>query len=127
MKTAHFLAKLAVLSSLVFSAGFAFSYTTPSAGRIFGQIACPKLLSAPLVYGMKGYDVQNLQAFLINEGFDIPAGATGYYGNQTRDAVNAFQIKYAFQILFPLRLTHPTGNVYNATIAQINAVYCDSW
>lgn len=127
MKTALFLAKLGVLSSLLIPPGLAFSYPPATAGNSFGVLECPDLITAPLTYGMKGYDVQNLQAFLIGEGIEIPAGATGYYGNQTREAVNAFQIKYAFQILYPLHLTHPTGSVYRATIAQINAIYCTGW
>jgi len=38
----------------------------------------------------KGDNVVNLQNCLINAGFNIPAGATGYYGNQTVTAVKAF-------------------------------------
>ena len=41
--------------------------------------------------GSTGADVKELQQFLINAGYSLPAGATGYYGAQTKDAVIAFQ------------------------------------
>ncbi|GIW67317.1 MAG: hypothetical protein KatS3mg096_185 [Candidatus Parcubacteria bacterium] len=44
----------------------------------------------PVAYGQRGTSVQNAQACLIEAGYDIPAGATGYYGSQTRAAVRAF-------------------------------------
>ncbi len=44
----------------------------------------------PVSYGQRGPAVQNAQACLIEAGYDIPAGATGYYGSQTRRAVQAF-------------------------------------
>jgi len=85
---------------------------------------CPKLLISPVTFGMQNANVKTLQTFLLSQGFDIPAGPTGYYGTQTRTAVNEFQLKYSFQILYPLRLSTPTGNVYNATLTQINALFC---
>lgn len=89
--------------------------------------ACSDILTKPLKYGDQNADVAKLQTFLIGvDGEEIPAGITGYFGAQTKTAVNAFQLKYSFQILYPLKLAAPTGAVYNATIAQINAVYCSS-
>ena len=44
-----------------------------------------------LTPGMSGDQVKQLQQFLINNGYDIPAGATGYYGEQTKAAVSKFQ------------------------------------
>lgn len=44
----------------------------------------------PVRYGQSGSAVKNAQACLIEAGYDIPAGATGYYGSQTRSAVQAF-------------------------------------
>ncbi len=41
--------------------------------------------------GMSGEDVTDLQNFLISQGFNIPAGATGYYGEQTKKAVSDWQ------------------------------------
>jgi peptidoglycan hydrolase-like protein with peptidoglycan-binding domain len=44
-----------------------------------------------LTIGSRGADVTALQQFLIDGGYGIPAGATGYFGAQTRAAVVAFQ------------------------------------
>jgi hypothetical protein len=44
----------------------------------------------PVKYGQRGNAVRNAQACLIEAGYDIPAGATGYYGAQTRNAVREF-------------------------------------
>jgi len=44
----------------------------------------------PVSYGQRGSAVRNAQACLMEAGYDIPAGATGYYGSQTREAVKRF-------------------------------------
>lgn len=44
-----------------------------------------------LTIGSTGADVTALQNWLISRGFSIPAGATGYFGVQTRGAVAAYQ------------------------------------
>jgi hypothetical protein len=44
----------------------------------------------PVKYGQRGSAVRNAQACLIKAGYSIPAGATGYYGVQTRNAVKKF-------------------------------------
>jgi hypothetical protein len=44
----------------------------------------------PVKYGQRGAAVRNAQACLIEAGYDIPAGPTGYYGSQTRNAVREF-------------------------------------
>ena len=41
--------------------------------------------------GASGSDVTALQTFLIEKGYSIPAGATGYFGAQTQSALVAFQ------------------------------------
>jgi peptidoglycan hydrolase-like protein with peptidoglycan-binding domain len=41
--------------------------------------------------GQSGQDVIALQQWLIQNGYYIPAGATGYYGNETKNAVTQFQ------------------------------------
>jgi inhibitor of cysteine peptidase len=41
-------------------------------------------------FGGKGPQVSALQNCLIGAGYNIPAGATGYYGEQTRSAVRTF-------------------------------------
>lgn len=47
--------------------------------------------SVDLTIGSRGTDVTALQNWLISKGFSIPAGATGYFGTQTRAAVAAWQ------------------------------------
>ena len=44
-----------------------------------------------LTPGMSGNDVRSLQQFLIDNGFQIKDGATGYYGPQTKAAVEQWQ------------------------------------
>ncbi|MGE5541278.1 MAG: peptidoglycan-binding domain-containing protein [Bacillota bacterium] len=44
-----------------------------------------------LTIGSKGAEVSALQTWLIGKGFSIPAGATGYFGAQTKAAVAAWQ------------------------------------
>ena len=44
-----------------------------------------------MTLGRSGVEVTNLQKFLINKGHSIPAGATGYFGEQTRSALAQFQ------------------------------------
>ncbi len=46
---------------------------------------------APLTMGSSGAQVTALQNFLDGNGYDIPAGATGYFGGQTQAALMAFQ------------------------------------
>lgn len=47
--------------------------------------------SCDLEWGMSGEEVRQLQTFLINRRQTIPAGATGYFGVQTRAALMAYQ------------------------------------
>ena len=44
-----------------------------------------------LQLGMTGDDVRVLQQYLIAAGYSLPAGASGYFGGQTRAALIAFQ------------------------------------
>ncbi len=44
-----------------------------------------------LTIGSKGTEVTALQNWLISKGYSIPAGATGYFGAQTKAAVAAWQ------------------------------------
>lgn len=44
-----------------------------------------------LTIGSRGTDVTALQTWLISEGYQIPAGATGYFGGQTKAALAAYQ------------------------------------
>jgi hypothetical protein len=56
---------------------------------VSAQTCDPEKL-VPVSYGQRGTAVRNAQACLIEAGYDIPAGATGYYGSQTREAVKQF-------------------------------------
>lgn len=48
---------------------------------------------APLTIGSQGGGVTGLQNILISGGYSIPAGATGYFGAQTKAALAAWQAK----------------------------------
>jgi hypothetical protein len=61
----------------------------PVAPLTFAQSCDPNAL-VPVKYGQKGNAVKNAQLCLMEAGYDIPAGATGYYGAQTRNAVKEF-------------------------------------
>ena len=85
--------------------------------------ACEPLLSSPLRRGTASKsDVLKLQAFLTTQGTPIPL--TGTFGPMTSAAVKQFQQKYASDILTPVGLTKPTGNVFGGTIKKINEVVC---
>jgi hypothetical protein len=47
--------------------------------------------SVNLTMRSKGADVSALQSWLIGQGYSIPAGATGYFGGQTKTALAAYQ------------------------------------
>ncbi|MCX6787114.1 MAG: peptidoglycan-binding protein [Candidatus Kaiserbacteria bacterium] len=62
---------------------------SPVQGRVLG--AAVYNFASDLTVGSHGADVTALQQFLIDSGYAIPAGATGYFGTQTKTAVIAFQ------------------------------------
>ena len=47
----------------------------------------------PVQYGQTSADVRKLQLFLIAQGIPIAAGATGYFGDQTKNALTQWQQK----------------------------------
>ena len=49
-----------------------------------------------LAPGMTGPEVKILQQWLIQQGYSIPNGATGYYGDETKAAVTQWQSKAGF-------------------------------
>jgi hypothetical protein len=65
------------------------SGTTGTGGSVLG--ASTFNFTRDLHIGMRGDDVTALQQFLIANGYQIPAGATGYFGVQTRSALAAYQ------------------------------------
>ncbi len=95
-------------------------------GEVLGaQTECPMYLTGYIKYGAQNDagEVAKLQVFLnAFEGNALPV--TGTYGPQTLAAVNAFQAKYAADVLTPWGLQGATGYVYYTTQKQINTIYC---
>ena len=58
--------------------------------NVQAQTGCNPDDLKPVSYGQRGAAVRNAQECLMEAGYDIPAGATGYYGNQTVAAVKQF-------------------------------------
>jgi peptidoglycan hydrolase-like protein with peptidoglycan-binding domain len=56
-----------------------------------GQAFAATVFTRDLTLGSSGSDVTSLQTFLIGQGFTIPAGATGYFGMQTKAALASYQ------------------------------------
>lgn len=70
-------------------------------------------------------EVKILQTFLnLNLGTTLPID--GVFGEETDQAVRAFQLKYPDQVLTPWGLTTSTGFVYQTTLRWINLVWCPS-
>lgn len=67
--------------------------------------------------------VKKLQEFLNkHEGATLPV--TGFYGPMTVAAVQAFQERYASEVLAPWGISLPTGIVYRTTLYKINMIEC---
>jgi len=49
------------------------------------------IFNRDLTLGVQSDEVTRLQNFLISKGYTIPAGATGYFGGQTQQALVKFQ------------------------------------
>jgi hypothetical protein len=58
------------------------------------EVTCNPDTLTPVRYGQRSDAVKNVQACLIQAGYDIPAGATGYYGKQTVNAVKKFYAEW---------------------------------
>ncbi|PIR85320.1 hypothetical protein COU15_01125, partial [Candidatus Kaiserbacteria bacterium CG10_big_fil_rev_8_21_14_0_10_45_20] len=68
--------------------------TSDNTSETPGSPPAISLFDRDLSIGDSGDDVIALQTILINKGYTIPAGATGYFGMQTRSALSAFQTQY---------------------------------
>lgn len=71
--------------------------------------------------GSKSYAVRGVQFALMREGFTISSSEYGTFGQDTLTAVNAFQQKYASDIL--KNGAAPSGTVGKLTRAKLNALY----
>jgi photosystem II stability/assembly factor-like uncharacterized protein len=72
-----------------------------------------------LEHGMRGDDVKSLQELLISQGYSIPAGPTGYFVDQTRDALIEYQIKNS--------ITPAVGYFGEATRTQMKSAGLGVW
>lgn len=80
--------------------------------------------SKMLKQGQSGSDIVALQHALKIDGvFPQTTALTGYFGATTLAAVNAFQVKYAADILYPQGLSQPTGIVGSGMIAKLNSLF----
>lgn len=77
--------------------------------------ACTSFM-ANLTMGSKGADVSALQSWLIGKGFSIPAGATGYFGAQSKAALAAYQASAG--------ISPAVGFFGPITRAKVNALGC---
>lgn len=87
--------------------------------------ACQQYLTGYIMPGQSNDvgQVDRLQVFLnAYEGAHLAMNGT--YDAPTMAAVEAFQEKYASDILAPWGVTQPTGDVYITTTREINEVYC---
>ncbi|MCR4275823.1 MAG: peptidoglycan-binding protein [Candidatus Parcubacteria bacterium] len=78
-------------SATIANVNAALTGTTVTSGSTTTTSAGSCSFSRSLTIGSTGADVTCLQSALIAGGFSIPAGATGYFGTQTRAAVASWQ------------------------------------
>lgn len=95
-------------------------------GEVLGaETECPMYLTGYIKYGATNDsgEVAKLQTFLnAYEGNTL--AVTGTYNQATLAAVNAFQRKYAADVLEPWGLKGTTGYVYYTTQKEVNTIYC---
>lgn len=75
-----------------------------------------------LYFGLFSSEVSCLQQFLKEQGEEIypQRKITGYFGNDTKQAIVRFQEKYKEEILFPAKIEKGTGFVGPLTRSKIN-------
>ncbi len=105
------------------SSGGSRSNNTP--GEVLGAQTCPMYLTGYIRQGAQNDagEVAKLQVFL-NQFEGQALQVTGVYDAPTLSAVNAFQAKYASDVLTPWGMQGPSGYVYYTTQKQINTIYC---
>ena len=89
------------------------SAESPALEAVSGQTLVVPVytFSKNLLVGSRGADVTALQQYLVESGYPIAAGVTGYFGGQTRAAVIAYQRANGLPA---------TGYVGNLTLALLN-------
>lgn len=87
--------------------------------------SCDTYLTAFIRFDLKNdpEQVRRLQA-VLKEFEGAALTVNGVYDLATLAAVNAFQLKYAKEILTPWGASRPTGFVYLTTRKKINEIYC---
>ncbi len=90
------------------------------------NLLCQRYLSQEISPAFAPKDeVIRLQKFLNEfEGYSLEVN--GKYDSATRSAVRAYQEKYARDILYPWRLSHPSDTVLSTMRGHINARYRES-
>lgn len=84
----------------------------------FANAQAPAPFARDLTVGSSGTDVTALQAFLITQGFTVSAGATGYFGSQTKAALGAYQAAHG--------IAPASGYFGPVTRASVNAAQAPS-
>jgi len=69
-------------------------------------------------------EVRKLQAFLKYFEGEDSLEVSGFFGQNTFNAVSRFQLKYAEDVLTPWGLNMSTGYVYITTKKKVNEIYC---
>lgn len=106
----------------------AWDYHIPFAVKGLLSIKVPKPVTPKPKYtftrtlsrGMKGEDVKQLQLALKALGFFKLDYTTDFFGYWTEEAVKAFQLRYADEVLKPWGLTLPTGKFASMSIKKLN-------
>ena len=78
-----------------------------------GSSMSSPMFTKDLTIGSRGADVTALQNWLMSKSYAIPAGATGYFGTQTKAAVARYQVSMA--------ITPAAGYFGPLTRAKVNA------
>lgn len=88
---------------------------------------CMPLLKSYIKFGEANdpADVLSLQTFLVEHEGASGISPTGLYDEPTRNALRAFQEKYASDVLTPWGLSSPSGYVYYTTQHKINELGCN--
>lgn len=80
-------------------------------------------LKNDLTLGSRGEEVKELQKCLARDPEIYPQGEiTGHFGQKTKEAVIKFQEKYKKDILEPIGLEKPTGEVKERTRQKLNEI-----